>query len=247
LATTSYVTFPLQFIPRYGEAMKMAIEIAALQAVLGESYYQMNQLKSEVAENAAQLQQAVGRYSGTADGAELPGAAVNFNPPPPPPGGGALSGTLPIERSQPRTAPGGIARSSGASGGIAPTPGGVSGPTVTGDTATATQPMAAGLPALPPLPPLPQLPPLPPLGPAAGQPAATPHRRRSKKAARLRGDETDELAGDDKDPTKATSGGAESERAPVSNPDPLHSPLAARLDSDNPPGPSAGTPPQERR
>ena len=34
LANTSYVTFPLQFIPRYGEAMKLAIEIAALQTLL---------------------------------------------------------------------------------------------------------------------------------------------------------------------------------------------------------------------
>ena len=49
LANTSYVTFPLQFIPRYGEAMKLAIEIAALQTALGKSYYQMNQLQSEVA------------------------------------------------------------------------------------------------------------------------------------------------------------------------------------------------------
>ena len=86
LANTSYVTFPLQFIPRYGEAMKMAVEIAALQAALGESYYQMNQLQSEVVQNAADLQQAVGRYSGVADGAGLPGAALNFDPPPPPPG-----------------------------------------------------------------------------------------------------------------------------------------------------------------
>ena len=95
LANTSYVTFPLQFIPRYGEAMKMAVEIAALQAALGESYYQMNQLQSEVAQNAADLQQAVGRYSGVADGAELPGAAVNFDPPPPPPGGGAAGWRVP--------------------------------------------------------------------------------------------------------------------------------------------------------
>jgi hypothetical protein len=249
LATTSYVTFPLQFIPRYGEAMKMAIEIHALLAALGESYYQMNQLQSEMEQNAARLQQAVGRYSGVADGAELPGVAVNFDPPPPPPGGGALSGTLPIEQSQPRTAPGAFVRTSGASDGIATTPGGVSGPTVTGDTATAPQPIAAGLPLpqLPPLPPVPPLPQLPPLGPATGQPAATPHRRRSKNAARLRGDKTDELAGGDKDPTKATSGAAESERAPVSNPEPLQSPLAARLGSDNPPGPSAGTPPQDGR
>ena len=82
----------------------------------------MIQLQSEVAQNAAELQQAVGRYSGVADGAELPSAAINFDLPPPPPGGGALPGTIPIERSQPRVAPGAIARSSGVSGGIDATP-----------------------------------------------------------------------------------------------------------------------------
>ncbi len=252
LANTSYVTFPLQFIPRYGEAMKLAIEIAALQTALGESYHQMNQLQSEVAQNAAELQQAVGRYSGVADGAELPSAAVNFDPPPPPPGGGALPGTIPIERSQPRVAPGGIARSSSVSGGIDGTPVGDSGPTVTANTATAPQPTVTGVP------PLPQLPlgsvPTPVGGlvtgamPATGQPAATPGRPRPKKAARLRDDErpadgeTDEFADDDKDQTKAASGDAESERAPVSNPDGLQTRLAVTLDSDNP----AGTPPQDR-
>ena len=233
LAGTSYVTFPLQFIPRYGEAMKMAIEIGALQTALGESYYQMTQLRSEVAENAAQLQQAVGRYSGLADGAELPGAAVNFDPPPPPPGGSAPSGTISNERSQPRIAAGGIAGSSGVSGGSAPAPAGGSWPTFTVDTATAPQPTAPGL---PPLPPLPQLPPLPPLGPATGQPAATPGRRRFKKAARTSDGETDEFAEDDKDPKKAAPGDAETERPPVWNPDPLQAPGAARLDPDNSPG-----------
>jgi EspA/EspE family len=252
LANTSYVTFPLQFIPRYGEAMKLAIEIAALQTALGESYHQINQLQSEVAQNAAELQQAVGRYSGVADGAELPSAAVNFDPPPPPPGGGALPGTIPIERSQPRVAPGWIARPSGVSGGIDGTLVGDSGPTVTADTAT--QPMVAGLPPLPQVPPLGSV--LTPMGglvtgaiPATGQPAATPVRPHSKKAARPRDDErpadgeTDEFADDDKDQTKAASGDAESERAPVSNPDLLQAPLAVTLDSDNP----AGTPRQDRR
>jgi len=113
LANTSYVTFPLQFIPRYGEAMKMAVEIAALQAALGESYYQMNQLQSEVVQNAADLQQAVGRYSGVADGAGLPGAALNFDPPPPPPGGGALPRVSPTERPQQSLTPSGTAAPSG--------------------------------------------------------------------------------------------------------------------------------------
>jgi hypothetical protein len=256
LANTSYVTFPLQFIPRYGEAMKMAIEIGALQTALGESYHQMNQLQSEVAQNAAELQQAVGRYSGVADGAELPGDAVSFDPPPPPPGGGALPGPVPIERSQSRVAPGGIAGSSGISGGIAPALGGDSGPTVRADTATrpGPQPVAAGLSPLPQVPPLGSA--LSPVGglvtgamQATGQPATAPGRPRSKKAARPRDEEsTDhEDISDDKDPTKATSGDAESERAPVSNPDPLQAPVAVRLDSDNPSGPPAGTPPRDRR
>jgi hypothetical protein len=33
-----------------------------------------------VAQNAAALQQAVGRYAGVADGADLPGAAMSFDP-----------------------------------------------------------------------------------------------------------------------------------------------------------------------
>jgi EspA/EspE family len=106
LANTSYVTFELQFIPRYGEAMKMAVEIAALQTALGESYHQITQLQSEVAQNAADLQQAVGRYSGVADGAGLAVVAMNFDPPP---GGGARPGTSPIERPQQSVTPSGSA------------------------------------------------------------------------------------------------------------------------------------------
>ena len=265
LANTSYVTFPLQFIPRYGEAMKLAVEVAALQTALGESYYQMNQLQSEVAQNAAQLQQAVGRYSGVADGAELPGPAVSFDPPPPPPGGGSVPGTIPIERSQQRVASGGTAGPSGVSGGIDFALGGYSDPAVTSEAVTGSglQPMVAGLPPLPHVPPPPQVPALgsvpSPVGglvtgamPAAAAPAVAPDRPRSKKAARRRDDErpaddeTDELADHEKDPTKAAPGDAESERAPVSNPDPPQAPLAARLDSDNSPGPPAGTPPQDR-
>jgi hypothetical protein len=228
LANTSYVTFPLQFIPRYGEAMKMAVEIAALQTTLGESYHQMSQLQSEVAQNAAELQQAVGRYSGVADGAELPGAAVYFDPPPPPPGGGALPSTIPMQRAQQSAAPGAIAR-----------------PMITA-TGPAPQPVVAGLPPLP-LPPLAS--PLSPLGglvtgamPAAGQPAATPSQRRPKKAARPRDDEetTDSETDEDKDPTKAASGDAEPERAPVD-------PVAVKLDPDNPTGPPTATPPQSSR
>ena len=88
LAKTSYATFPLQFIPRYGEAAKLAIETAALQAALSLSAYEMYQLHSDVSANAAELREAIGRYSGVEDGADLPGTGVDFTPPPPP-GGGA--------------------------------------------------------------------------------------------------------------------------------------------------------------
>jgi hypothetical protein len=143
LANTSYVTLSLQFIPRHGEAMKLAIEIAALQTALGESYHQLNQLQREVAQNAAALQQTVGRYSGVGDDAELPSAALCFDP--------------------------------------------------------LTQ-------------------------------------RRSTKWHR--GDERP--SDGETDLTMATAGESESEGAPVG-------PVAASLDSDNPPGPPAGTPPQSRR
>jgi ESX secretion-associated protein EspA/E len=268
LANTSYVTFPLQFIPRYGEAMKLAVEIAALQTALGESYYQMNQLQSEVAQNAAELQQAVGRYSGVADGAELPGAAVTFDPPPPPLGGGALPDMTPIERPQQSVTPGGIARPSGVSGGIGAPLGGGSGPVMTPNETT-PQPMVAGLSPLPQVPPLGSS--LSPVGglvggamPAAGRLAATPGQRHAKKV-RPRDDEPsddkdkaddakadDAKADDAKDATEATSGEGESERAPVHaehdpKSDRLQAPVAARLDSHNPSGPPAGTPPQDRR
>lgn len=68
LTTTSQVAFS----PQYGDAMNLTIEIAALQSALGESCHQINQLRSEVAQNAAELQQAVGRYASVADTAELP-------------------------------------------------------------------------------------------------------------------------------------------------------------------------------
>jgi hypothetical protein len=75
LADTSAAS-PLHGAPRYGEAMKLAVEMTALQSALGESCYRMNLLRSEVAQNAAELQQAVGRYAGVADAAGLPHVSV---------------------------------------------------------------------------------------------------------------------------------------------------------------------------
>jgi hypothetical protein len=82
LASTSHATYPLQSIPQYGEAMTLTIELSALQTVLSQSCQQMNQLQSEVAQNATDLLQAVGRYASVADGAELPGTAASFDPRP---------------------------------------------------------------------------------------------------------------------------------------------------------------------
>jgi hypothetical protein len=259
LANTSSVTFPLQFIPRYGEAMKLAIEIGALQTALGESHYQMNRLQSEVAQNAAELQQAVGRYSGVADGAELPGAAVHFDPPLPPPGGGALPGTTSTGSQRPGEA-GGIAGPSGVSGGFDPSSGRVPGAMLTEDEAATPGPQSTvgGPPLLPQVPPFGTL--LSPVAgfvtgaaPAAGQLAAAPAQRRAKKGLPRDEESTDhEDTADDKVPTKAASGDGQSERAPVHaerdpNSELLHTPAAARLDTDYSPGPPAGTPPQDRR
>ncbi|HEX2284935.1 MAG TPA: EspA/EspE family type VII secretion system effector [Mycobacterium sp.] len=83
LANANYVSFPLQFIPQYGAAAKLTMEMAALQAALGESAHQMYELQSEVATNATELQQAIGRYCGVADGADLPAAGLDLAPPVP--------------------------------------------------------------------------------------------------------------------------------------------------------------------
>jgi ESX secretion-associated protein EspA/E len=78
LADTGHAMSPLRAAPRSGDATTLAIELTALQTALAESYRQINQLQSEVAQNAADLQQAVGRYCAVADGAELTGAAVQI-------------------------------------------------------------------------------------------------------------------------------------------------------------------------
>jgi hypothetical protein len=78
LADTGHAMSPLRAAPRSGDATTLAIELTALQTALAESYRQINQLQSEVAQNAADLQQAVGRYCAVADGAELTGAAVEI-------------------------------------------------------------------------------------------------------------------------------------------------------------------------
>jgi len=70
LADAGAVALGLQTL-RYGQAVTLAVEMAALQSALGHSCDQFNRLRSEVAQNAAELQQTVGRYAGVAEGAEL--------------------------------------------------------------------------------------------------------------------------------------------------------------------------------
>lgn len=85
LARTSEATFPLQSIPRYGEAAKLAIESTALSGALLVSAQALHDLHNDVSANAAELAQAVGRYAGVADGAD--GAGDDFDPPEPEPTG----------------------------------------------------------------------------------------------------------------------------------------------------------------
>jgi hypothetical protein len=80
LADAGHVMLPLQFVPRYGQAMKLAVEIAAVQTSIGECRHKMNVLHAEVAQNAAELQRTVGRYSAVADGAEIFSTATDFQP-----------------------------------------------------------------------------------------------------------------------------------------------------------------------
>ena len=109
LARTSDATFPLQSIPSYGEAARLAIESTALSGALVLSAQALHDLHNDVSVNAAELSQAVGRYAGVADGADAPGG--DFNPPKPPAGAGGepeptgLPAPLP-DSVNPETSPG---------------------------------------------------------------------------------------------------------------------------------------------
>lgn len=79
LARASYATFPLQSIPSYGEAAKLAIQSTALSGALHVSARALHDLHEEVSANAAELVRALGRYAGVADGADASGG--DFDPP----------------------------------------------------------------------------------------------------------------------------------------------------------------------
>ncbi len=265
LANTSYVTFPLQFIPRYGGAIKMAVELAALQTALGESAYQLYQLHSEASQNAADLQQALGRYGAVADGTELPSADMSFGLPPPLPDGVAPTrwqgaGGVPSAPPAPPSGAGGAGAPSGAAPGGAPAP----------------EPVIADAPALPGLALMPT--PAPPPAAPATAPAMAPLRgmmnplgglftgaapagQRAPATARTAASDAGAVdkAVDNKhrhgeDADKATEkkdeavvvdaaapADSHSERAPIRieidlDPDRPHAPVTVRLDPENPPG-----------
>ncbi|MFI5506067.1 EspA/EspE family type VII secretion system effector [Mycobacterium sp. NPDC051804] len=71
LARTNCATLPLQFIPRYGDAAKLAIESSALSGALLGSAQALHDLHDDVSANAAELSQVVGRYAQVADGADV--------------------------------------------------------------------------------------------------------------------------------------------------------------------------------
>jgi hypothetical protein len=75
VADTSHATFPLQFIPGWGEAARLALEMQAVQTALTHSTWHMYQLHTEVRANAAELQQAIRRYRSVLDSAEKSGAS----------------------------------------------------------------------------------------------------------------------------------------------------------------------------
>ena len=176
LGELSKYTFALQFIPRYGEAAKIAIELAAVQSALSASSVELYQLHSEVNQNAAELQQTVGRYSGVAHTAELSGADFG-GPPPPPPGSPPLH---PIERSRRKhTSP--TVPSSPPSRPTPPTDGApllsalpappvpsVGGTSGAGGEASGAEPSDQAPPAMPDLLSMPSVPENPPAGFAAG-------------------------------------------------------------------------------
>jgi Spy/CpxP family protein refolding chaperone len=99
LAYTSYASFPLQFIPEWGEAAKLALELQAVQTALVQSAWHIYQLHSEVNANATELQQAIGRYRSVVETAEKPGANVDYGPPAQSPREAATTTASPTEPS----------------------------------------------------------------------------------------------------------------------------------------------------
>lgn len=64
LGDLSYLTWPLGLAPGAGKAMKAAVELSAVSAALSICSAELYQLSQETSENAAELTELVGQYSG---------------------------------------------------------------------------------------------------------------------------------------------------------------------------------------
>jgi hypothetical protein len=71
LSDLSYVTVAMGLVPGVGKAMKAATEVAAVNAALDMCSLELYQLSREANQNAAELEQAIGRYEGVAQTAKL--------------------------------------------------------------------------------------------------------------------------------------------------------------------------------
>jgi len=85
LADVGLVTFGLGLIPGVGQGLKAAADAQAVLVAVGRSSLELDQLSSEVEENAAALQQLVGRYEKVGQAANLTDLGTDQNPPQPPP------------------------------------------------------------------------------------------------------------------------------------------------------------------
>jgi hypothetical protein len=269
LAYLSYATFPLQFIKTWGEAAKLATELHAVAVALGESTYHLYQLHSEVSANAAELQQAIGRYRGVADGAQKPGGYADFGPQPAPsssaPRDDSIGPPVPAVTTAPAQSVPAVVVSAPPQavdfGITAPdaAPSGIAAPPASLTPAAAPAPMAP----LPPMPATSAAPTAASLGgwvaplsalittaamSAAEQAAAAARKKRAddpndRADGQGREANDDERAGDG-----VAAAGAPAERAPVEptnvQADGPHTPETATLFSDTSSGPPAETSPQ---
>jgi len=264
LAKTSLVTFPLQFIPRYGEAAKLAIEAQVLRLVLVVCAEALYSLHRDVSDNARELQKAIGRYAGVADGTEKLSDDSAFDAPILRPDDAAAA-----RADAGQSAPAGDARAPGGVGstGVDTAPPQSPGAPVLGPVVPTPTPTPPNPPSIPPAPTVPSVPPV--AAPAAAAPAATVGplgallgslaglvtsavlAATAEARERQKTDEQDveENEQPDSESPGAAPGPTAGESAPISEPtDSEHDELSTRslirLDAETS-GPPAGTPPQD--
>src|SRR5882757_7298513 len=85
LADVGLLTSALGLVSGVGKGLKAAADAQAVLVAVGRSSLELDQLSSEVEENAAALQQLVGRYEKVGQAANLSDRGADQYPPPPPP------------------------------------------------------------------------------------------------------------------------------------------------------------------